>query len=266
MTSTRANTELKFDLGQPWNEFLKSDLPTAKDVLRRYSYEVKIKGSTKKLSINTVSSEVFGIWINEGIPARQIQHVKKQIEKIVDEYRNIARNSSRQTESQKKREQLFTEKISKLFDIAHQDAIKIMKSKRGNEENIAFLEDQRGPREMMMGGLDEKNKQKNIKSMKRKTREDTMRVKEQSKENKGNGENMISDEDSTTSEESEEEFTCAKKVKKDDVIMVPIHKKKWIENVAKLADKTVTSSRVALTLSSAAFMPDVSGQKKNATR
>ena len=141
-----------------------------------------------------------------------------------------------------------------------------MKSKRGNEENIAFLEDQRGPREMMMGGLDEKNKQKNIRSMKRKTREDTMRVKEQSKENKGNGENMISDENSTTSEESEEEFTCAKKVKKDDVIMVPIHKKKWIENVAKLAGKTVTSSRVALTLSSAAFMPDVSGQKKNATR
>ena len=44
--------------------------------------------------------------------------------------------------------------------------------------------------------------------------------------------------------------------------MVPIHKKKWIENVAKLADKTVTSSRVAFTLSSAAFMPDVSGQKK----
>ena len=264
MTSTRANTELKFDLGQPLNEFLKSDLPTPKDVLRRYSYEVKIKGSTKKLSINTVSSEVFGIWINEGIPARQIQHVKKQIEKIVDEYRNIARNSSRQTESQKKREQLFTEKISKLFDIAHQDAIKILKSKRGNEENIAFLEDQRGPREMMMGGLDEKNKQKNIRSMKRKTREDTMRVKEQSKENKGNGENMISDEDSTTSEESEEEFTCAKKVKKDDVIMVPIHKKKWIENVAKLADKTVTSSRVAFdsTVSSAACMPDVSGQKK----
>ena len=44
--------------------------------------------------------------------------------------------------------------------------------------------------------------------------------------------------------------------------MVPIHRKKWLENVAKLADKTVTSSRVALTLSSAAFMPDLAGQKK----
>ena len=32
MTSTRANTELKFVLGQPLNEFFKSDLPTAKDV------------------------------------------------------------------------------------------------------------------------------------------------------------------------------------------------------------------------------------------
>ena len=178
MTSTGANTELKFDLGQPLHEFSKSDLPTSKDVLRWYSYEVKVKGNSKDTSLTAVSSEVLHIWANEGIPARQHQHVKTKMKKIVDEYRNIARNSNRETESQKKREQLFIEKLCHLFHIAHQDAMKIMKSTRGNEENISFLNDQRGPRKMMMRGLDEKNKQKHVRSMKRKAKEDTMRLKE----------------------------------------------------------------------------------------
>ena len=84
--------------------------------------------------------------------------------------------------TENKREQVFIRKLSTLFDIAHQDAIKIMKSERCNDENIAFLEDQRGLREMMMRGLDEKNKKKNIKSMKRKRRE-VMKQKEQSRKN-----------------------------------------------------------------------------------
>ena len=61
MTSTRANTELKFDLGQPLYEFSKFYLPTSKDVLRRYSYEVKVKGNSKNTSLTAVSSEVLEI-------------------------------------------------------------------------------------------------------------------------------------------------------------------------------------------------------------
>ena len=44
--------------------------------------------------------------------------------------------------------------------------------------------------------------------------------------------------------------------------MVPIHRKNWIKSVAMVSDKTVTSSRVALSISSAVFMPEVGGQKK----
>ena len=115
------------------------------------------------------------------------------MKKIVDEYQNIARDSNRETESQKKRELLFIEKLCHLFDIAHQDAMKIMKSTRGNQENISFLNDQRGPRKMMMRSLDEKNKQKHVRSMKRKAREDTMRLKEQSRcENEEKGDSGAS--------------------------------------------------------------------------
>ena len=163
-------------MGQPLQEFSKSDLPTGKDVLRWYFYDIKINGNTKKASINFVSFEVLQIWTNEGIPASQIQHINKKIEKIIAEYRNIARNINRQTLTQNKREQVFTRKLSTLFDIAHQDAIKSMKSERYNDKNIAFLEDQRGPREMMMRGLDDKNKKKYIKSMKRKRRDEAKRT------------------------------------------------------------------------------------------
>ena len=85
-------------------------------MLQRYSYKVKVKGNSKDTSLTAVSSEVLQIWANEGIPARQHQHVK----------------------------------ICHLFDIAHQDAMKITKSTRGNKENIFFLNDLTGPRKMMM--------------------------------------------------------------------------------------------------------------------
>ena len=80
--------------------------------------------------------------------------------------------------TQNKREQAFNGKLSTLFDIAHQDVIKITKSERYNDENIAFLEDQKSPREMMMKGLDEKKNKK--RNMKRKRREEAMKEKEQS--------------------------------------------------------------------------------------
>ena len=64
--------------------------------------------------------------------------------------------------TQNKREQAFTRKLGTFFDIAYQDAIKIMKSERYNDENIVFFEDQGGPREMMMRGLDEKKKQEKV--------------------------------------------------------------------------------------------------------
>ena len=56
-----------------------------------------------------------------------------------------------------------------------------MKSERYNHKNIVFLEDQRGPRGIMMRVLDEKNKKKYIRSIKRKKREEEMKEKEQSK-------------------------------------------------------------------------------------
>ena len=118
--------------------------------------------------------------------------------------------------TQNKRKQAFTRKLSTLCDIAHQDAIKIMKSERYNDENIAFLEDQRGSREMMMRGLDEKSKKKYI-SMKRKKRE-VMKQKEQPKNNDKMNSNSnkdlqsdLTDADSTTDGDSEEDFMCLKK-------------------------------------------------------
>ena len=47
-------------------------------------------------------------------------------------------------------------------------------------KNIAFLENKKGPREMMMRGLNEKNTKKYIKSMKRKRIEEPIKPKEQS--------------------------------------------------------------------------------------
>ena len=124
--------------------------------------------------------------------------------------------------TQNKREQAFIGKLSTIVDIAHQDAIKIMKSEIYNDENIAFLEDQRDPRE------------KYIRSVKRKKREEAIKQKEQSKENdkKDQVETNICDlisQISATDGDSEEYFMCLKKVGKDKVIMVPIYRKNGLK-------------------------------------
>ena len=84
------------------------------------------------------------------------------------------------------------------------------------------MEDQRGPREMMMRGLDEENKKKYIRSIEEKKR----RSNEIKKSNldiiiiikKSNiDEDLqsdLTDADSTTDGDNEEDFMCLKKVKK----------------------------------------------------
>ena len=73
-------------------------------------------------------------------------------------------------------------------------------------------------------------------------------------------ESGASEDDEVDDGDSESEYRLTKKTKKDDIIMVPIHRKNWIKSVAMVSDKTVTSSRVALSISSAVFMPEVGGQ------
>ena len=81
---------------------------------------------------------------------------------------------------------------------------------------------------MMMRRLHEDNKKKYIRSMKRKRREEAMKQKELSRynEKKSNSnkdlQSDLADTDSTTDGDGEEDFMC---LKKDEVILVPIHKK-----------------------------------------
>ena len=90
----------------------------------------------------------------------------------------------------------------------------------------------------------------------KKNRKETMKEKEQSrsdKDKKADDEafqsDSLTDEDSSpTDAKSEDKFMCSKKLKRDELIMVPILRKNWMKNVAKLTDKSVASSGLAMTL------------------
>ena len=82
------------------------------------------------------------------------------------------------------------------------------------------MEDQRGPREMMMRGLDEENKKKYIRSIEEKKRSneikksnlDIMIIKKSNIDE--DLQSDLTDADSTTDGDNEEDFMCLKKVKK----------------------------------------------------
>ena len=68
----------------------------------------------------------------------------------MERYRNISRNKNRGGPAQQVKEEDFLNSVNCLFDIAHHDALKLIKI----EEDQIFLADQRSERKYAMGGVD----------------------------------------------------------------------------------------------------------------
>lgn len=79
----------------------------------------------------------------------------------------LKKNKSRVSTAQREREKLFTQDLDKLFDISHSDALNMIKI----EEDLKFLQDQRGPRIMALCTEDKKLIQKQQRSFERKLAE-----------------------------------------------------------------------------------------------
>ena len=82
------------------------------------------------------------VWSKALIPTIQLIHAVNKLEQYNDEWKHRKKNKSRQSEKQQDREFNFSVKISRLFNIAPQDAL----SRVRIEEDRTFLENQRNCR------------------------------------------------------------------------------------------------------------------------
>lgn len=147
-----------------------NQLPTLRQVLLRY-HHILNESKNVKDSARVLIQELLEVWGKSGIPTRQQNHC---IEKLIKFHKNwllLKKNKGRDSEAQKKRENLFTEELDKTFDIAHTSAMNLIKI----VEDRAFLIDQRGERKMIMTSIDKKLEKTKERSLKRKQRAEELR-------------------------------------------------------------------------------------------
>ena len=156
-------------------------LPTAKDILQHFKYfQAQFPRTTKKNDIlyhpvyqtkknrSNENDKNFSIldkikqpWIKAGFQIISDISIKKNLDSLIQAYRNLAKNAKRNSSKDQEKQKEFQEDIQKVFWIGIPDLRNSIKknkvrSERAKLEDLAFLDDQEGPRKYYIGSEDKK--------------------------------------------------------------------------------------------------------------
>ena len=159
---TAMETDTSTDCILPFQ--LPRKLPTRGEVTKLYWYlrqMEKYRYNTKQSKLaDIVVSEVMKYWKMSNIETVYEHRVKKKVLSVVKEYEDRRKNFSQSArkEEQEKRN-LYVASLENIFDITSPKAVEILQKNRllGNkekEEDLCFLEDQRGQRVGYMSDRD----------------------------------------------------------------------------------------------------------------
>lgn len=116
-------------------------LPSRKPVLAKFLHHHLVLKKDITASSFAVLENTASFWAKACIPTQDAGRARKKIKELYDEWRRLKKNAGRKTEAQKGNEAAFLRSLEDLFDIAHGDALSLMK----NEEDRDFLKAQREP-------------------------------------------------------------------------------------------------------------------------
>ncbi|XP_063868853.1 uncharacterized protein LOC135104954 [Scylla paramamosain] len=138
-------------LGHSEEEITGSQLPSNSRVFRHFFYHHLNVKCTKSESVNAVVEAVFSFWTEAQIPTTTLFYTKKKLKDLVTKYEGLKKNCQCNSEMQRMKEQMFCDDLDELFDVAHKDALIMMK----NEEERDFLLSQHGDHsQSSMAGVD----------------------------------------------------------------------------------------------------------------
>lgn len=123
--SLRSNTQINL-IGFEQFQILGTKLPTNKDVLQVFFYNMRTLKMKLRESSTLAVREAIIFWNKAGIPIKEEHRCIEKLEKMYNEWRGVCKNSNRQSDKQTKLEEEFIKKINQLFDIAHSNAMKTM--------------------------------------------------------------------------------------------------------------------------------------------
>lgn len=207
-------------------------LPTNGQVLKLY-FAVRNSekfSSTSRASVaELVSNLTLKYWTMANIPTVIFRTVVARINKLVDVYKKVAKNKTKVNPSQVKEREDFSNNFEKLFDIASPAAEKELVKNRllgkdEKEEDLKFLEDQRGDR---VGSIGNRDQIFDLAVQRRRIREDDHHRREKN-ENQRKQEIEASEQDLNVEDiddqEEDDSFVAPKpaKIKKPDKITLEV--------------------------------------------
>lgn len=141
-----------FLIGSQITQIHGSKLPSNGQVLSVFFYNMRTVNLTTRESAALAVRECCIFWEKARIPIRAIHHCITKLINLYEEWRNLQKNAQKVGESYRLKENdLKKKKIDLLFDIAHSDALKLIKI----EVDKQFLINQRLPgRPGCLGGID----------------------------------------------------------------------------------------------------------------
>ena len=152
-------------LGCEDSELRGSKLPSNRQVLRVFFHHHRSLKKTVRQSATTVIRETVMFWEKAKIPVRPEQHAIAKLEKLHEKWIKLKKNANRKTDKQQANETEFIQSLDNVFDMAHMDAMTLIKI----PEDKQFLLAQREPgRRGCMGQVDKIYALKELKAAKRK--------------------------------------------------------------------------------------------------
>ena len=138
-------------IGFPTDELPGNRLPSWAEVLQRYFKLHQDEKLEIRNAATVVVHEAMCIWEKARIPTGEERNIIAKLERKVEQYRSILKGKSRRSAPQIKKEHEFQASLMDLFDIAHIDALQLVKI----HEDREFLMAQREPgRRGFMVGID----------------------------------------------------------------------------------------------------------------
>lgn len=120
-----------------------SKLPSNKQTLAYFMYlHIQKKETICQAATHTID-KIASFWDKAKIPIRHKQDCVKKIKGIFARWQALKKNSSRQSQTQKQNEEAFTATFDDLFDVAHADALVLMKIEKDRQFLLAQREKER---------------------------------------------------------------------------------------------------------------------------
>ncbi|GBO29689.1 hypothetical protein AVEN_262775-1 [Araneus ventricosus] len=140
-------------IGSERHQITGCKLPSNRQVLSVLFYNLHEVNLSIRESANLVVRECLIFWERARIPTRATPHCVEKIMKMNNYWRNLQKSACRRSETQEENERNFISDLNNLFDIAHANALEIIKI----VEDRKFLLSQREPgRRGCLMGIDVK--------------------------------------------------------------------------------------------------------------